>query len=495
MKRLSLLLIYFLSALLKLGAQSFYLPEPSGQIVSDYENLLSEDEAKEIAGLIRPYYEASSNQLMIICIPTKFVGSLTIEEYANKLFKKWQPGQKGLNNGVIMIISGSRTDSIGRKLRFEVGYGLEGALPDLLCKRIQKGIMVPKLKEHKYYEAIRSGSLAVLDAIASENKGQKIIFKNKTHSTPVFKDETGLLSLKEFTEIENELKRVDGSNPVASTVSIDEGYTGTFNSVYFMSYAKYSPLFYLSFANPYAISESDSSVKVDRVNKPGVTLTANVLIGQSEEDQKAAQIRITKLLDEGKYSDAIKEVLKFYDDRRQSAWSIFYIVITIQLLFSAFMMLFYFRMKAVQKSNGNKKFIAASKEYKIISVINVLFGIMAFPNIFSFEMIQMYIWNLSINMGDGKMYLWVAILLGFHITGLVYMFKLSMLKKTVKVRGTSGDSDSYSSSWSSSSSSSSWSSSSDYSSSDSSYSSSSDSNSDYGGGGGDSGGGGSSSDW
>ena len=153
-------------------SQSAFIPEPTLNVISDFEKLLTEEEIGILAHDIKGEYNSNSNQLMIVTIPTNYLGNLQIEEYAQQLFEKWQPGQKDLNNGVMIIIVGSKIDSIGRKLRIHTGYGIEGALPDLLCSRIEKEMMVPELKKGNYFKAIKNGSASILNFISKENVGK-----------------------------------------------------------------------------------------------------------------------------------------------------------------------------------------------------------------------------------------------------------------------------------------------------------------------------------
>ncbi len=188
--------------------QNAFIPEPTLKVVSDFENLLTNDEIENIAFEIKKEYDANSNQLMVICIPTNYLGNLTIEDYSQKLFEKWQPGQKGLDNGVLVIIAGSNIDAVGRKLRIHTGYGLEGALPDLICAKIERDIMVPELKNGNYYKAIKNGCFSILNLISKENVGYKPLNKIKIESTNnrVF-DYAQIFTDEQKQTFENNLKK------------------------------------------------------------------------------------------------------------------------------------------------------------------------------------------------------------------------------------------------------------------------------------------------
>jgi uncharacterized protein len=223
-------LVFFFAALLlyqRNFAQTHFIPEPTGKVVSDFESLLTVEEQQEIAAVLQISYQSTSNQLMIVCLPTQFVGHLSIEDYAQQFFNKWQPGQKGLNNGVLLMVTGSKTDNVGRKIRIQVGYGLEGALPDLLCKQIQMQLMVPLLKEDRYAEGIRAGALAILVAIKNENIGQQIKFRSKPKEGIILTDQLGILSAAQYAGFENRMKEFYKESMIPSVIKEGENqYTG-----------------------------------------------------------------------------------------------------------------------------------------------------------------------------------------------------------------------------------------------------------------------------
>jgi uncharacterized membrane protein YgcG len=496
--RTLLALLLFMCLFTVVHAQDPYLPEPSGQVVSDYENLLTKDEMKQLAGLLKKTYNASSNQLMIVCIPTKFTGNLTIEEYANKLFKKWRPGQKDLNNGIMMIVSGSQMDSVGRKVRFEVGYGLEGALPDLLCKKIQMQAMVPLLKQHNYYEAINRGAQAILDAVSAENAGKIPVFRYKVQNVPVLKDGVGLLSTAEFTELADKLKAFCRKDEEAAVISLDEyGWPESKNAVKFSGRWSGYPFLTLSIPNPYKV-DTTAGIRVTKLEKPGgITLSAST-IGKSQQEQDEMAAKLTVMLDDGKYAEAIKTAVVFYEEGKASRIRLFYAWMAIQLLIGLLVCAVYYYARRWLKNNHEPMFRKGTPGYVWLTVFAIPAGIICWANAVSFEIPQMGVWAMILDgFSQAQQWGWGITLFVFHILGIVYLFKISYLKQTsrsFRSRSWSSSSNNYSSDNDYSSSSYSSSSSDSYSSS-SSDSSDSSSNDDYGGGGGDSGGGGSSSDW
>ena len=104
-------------------------PKPTSW-VNDYAGVLSSDQKQELDNMLKGFETATTNQIFI-CIMQNLPAGTTLEEYVNELFAQWQPGQKDKDNGVLLAIFIN-----DRKLRIEVGYGLEEKLTDAASKLI-----------------------------------------------------------------------------------------------------------------------------------------------------------------------------------------------------------------------------------------------------------------------------------------------------------------------------------------------------------------------
>jgi len=83
-----------------------------------------------------------------------------LEDVANRLFQQWRLGQKKLDNGVLLVVFVE-----DRKLRIEVGYGLEGVLPDAEAAQIIAGVIVPRFREQHYAAGLEAATVAVFERI------------------------------------------------------------------------------------------------------------------------------------------------------------------------------------------------------------------------------------------------------------------------------------------------------------------------------------------
>ena len=131
----------FLTAFLlvfALGANSQPdIPEHGGIWVHDLADVLSADAKARLERILRAERDSTSNQISVLVIRSLNGGSL--EDYSLRVAEKWQPGQADKDNGVLLLIS---IDD--RKVRIEVGYGLEGSLTDAMSSRIIRNEIAPR---------------------------------------------------------------------------------------------------------------------------------------------------------------------------------------------------------------------------------------------------------------------------------------------------------------------------------------------------------------
>ncbi len=151
-------LVLFLANPLGVFADLIDVPEPTGY-VNDFENILDNDEL--IESKISAFQQETSNEIAVVTV--KDFQGLTIEEFAVELFEDWGIGTDENDNGVLVIISSTQRES-----RIEVGYGLEGALPDALTGRIQDTEMIPYFKNNDYSTGVYNGVEAIISATAGE---------------------------------------------------------------------------------------------------------------------------------------------------------------------------------------------------------------------------------------------------------------------------------------------------------------------------------------
>lgn len=129
--------------------------------VQDYADVISPASEKIIYSLGRELDAKTTAQVAVLTVPT--LDGEPIESYALNVLRNWGIGSKDKNNGVLIVVA-----TQDRQSRIEVGYGLEGALPDGLTGRIQDQTMLPFFREGQYDKGIVNGYTATAATVAQE---------------------------------------------------------------------------------------------------------------------------------------------------------------------------------------------------------------------------------------------------------------------------------------------------------------------------------------
>src|SRR5688572_12068965 len=137
-------------------------PSPP-KLVNDYAQVLSPDEEAQLERKLVAYDDSTSNQVAIVTIRT--LEGYPIEEYALKILRDWGIGNKTTNNGALIL---AVIDD--RQIRIEVGYGLEGAVPDITANQIIRNDIAPSFRAENYYEGFDKASESIIKAAAGEYK-------------------------------------------------------------------------------------------------------------------------------------------------------------------------------------------------------------------------------------------------------------------------------------------------------------------------------------
>jgi len=158
---LGLLAIHYLNVQTALAQQ---IPDAPDQYVADYVDLLSMDEENLLNTNLRAYEDSTSNQLIVAIFQN--AQGYAVEEFTIRLAEKWLVGQKNRDNGIILAIFVEE-----RKIRIEVGYGLEDMVTDAVAIQIAQNIISPYFKEGQYGPGISAGVDALMRAAAGKFEG------------------------------------------------------------------------------------------------------------------------------------------------------------------------------------------------------------------------------------------------------------------------------------------------------------------------------------
>lgn len=140
------------------------LPERPRGMVNDYANMLSSSEVNRLEQKLRNYRDNTTNVIAVATIES--LQGNSIEEVATTTSSKWKMWEGDRYNGVLLLIS--KDD---KKFRIEVGYGLEGAIPDVKANRILNDILTPNFQQGNIYAGIDRATDAMIQLAAGEFEG------------------------------------------------------------------------------------------------------------------------------------------------------------------------------------------------------------------------------------------------------------------------------------------------------------------------------------
>jgi uncharacterized protein len=141
------------------------IPPAPQLFFNDYAGVVSPATASQLNSTLENFERQSSGQILVAIFP-KMQSDSSIEDYTIRVFRSWQVGQKEKNNGATLFIFVQ-----DHKMFIQVGYGLEGVLPDALCKRIIDEQISPRFHRGDFDGGCSAGVQSILAAVKGEYKG------------------------------------------------------------------------------------------------------------------------------------------------------------------------------------------------------------------------------------------------------------------------------------------------------------------------------------
>ena len=158
------------------GQQDKDFPEKSSTIVSDYTNTLSSGEQQSLERKLVAFNDSTSTQIAVVMLVS--TGNYDIADYSVQLFNRWKIGQAKNNNGVLILVAKG-----DRKVWITTGYGIEGVLPDVLCKRIVEKDITPNFKQGDFYAGLDQATNSIMSIVKGEYTADQYM---KKKDKPVF---------------------------------------------------------------------------------------------------------------------------------------------------------------------------------------------------------------------------------------------------------------------------------------------------------------------
>lgn len=162
--------------------------------VNDYAAMFSKDTTQSLENQLEAFERSDSTQIVVLTI-TSLQGD-SLEDFSIRVAEAWKIGSKEHDNGALLIIS-----KIDRKIRIEVGYGLEGRLTDLLAGRIIDTIISPAFKQGQFDKGVQDGVQAMIRVTQGEYTGDGTAVETGTTVTASQTSSGEGLSFKEFMVI------------------------------------------------------------------------------------------------------------------------------------------------------------------------------------------------------------------------------------------------------------------------------------------------------
>lgn len=175
MRQIQFLVLFLFLALTGFGQE---MPEPMSpkRIVNDFTGMFSSQELNALEQKLVNFNNSSSTQISVVTV--KSLDGYDINDYAARLGEKWGIGQKGKDNGILVLVK----PKVGREkgeVAISVGYGLEGVVPDAIASRIVRNEIIPAFQAGQYYAGVDKATSVLMDLSKGEYTADQYVEKSK----------------------------------------------------------------------------------------------------------------------------------------------------------------------------------------------------------------------------------------------------------------------------------------------------------------------------
>ncbi|MGW6780041.1 TPM domain-containing protein [Brucella pseudogrignonensis] len=157
-------MLFLFASFVAVGANAQEAAQPAqvltGRVV-DAAGIIDPAERQQLTQKLADFEAKSSDQVVVVTVPS--LNGEDIESYSNRLFRAWALGQKQENNGILLVVAPN-----DRKVRIEVGYGLEGTMTDALSSVIINGTIIPEFRTGNYSNGIVQGVDGILSVLSGD---------------------------------------------------------------------------------------------------------------------------------------------------------------------------------------------------------------------------------------------------------------------------------------------------------------------------------------
>lgn len=162
----ALIILLFIILVFPVMSMAQQFPEKPEGFVNDYAHVLSPVQVAMLDHKLSAYRDSTSNEIAIMTVDS--LQGYAIDQFSLKVLDTWGIGQHDKRNGVLIFVAVKN-----RQMRIEVGYGLEGSLPDIIAGHIVRNILQPNFRRGNFYQGFDQATTAIMKQIAGEYKPEK----------------------------------------------------------------------------------------------------------------------------------------------------------------------------------------------------------------------------------------------------------------------------------------------------------------------------------
>jgi len=162
---LTISLLFFVTGIDRVFSQSIPDRPVPPRLVNDFAGLLKPEEVNNLERKLVSFNDSTSTQVAIVIV--RSLGEYEKADFAQQLAEKWGIGQKGLNNGILILVKPKTADSNGQ-VQIAPGYGLEGVIPDITCGEIVDQEILPSFRNGDYYGGLEKATNTIMSLARGE---------------------------------------------------------------------------------------------------------------------------------------------------------------------------------------------------------------------------------------------------------------------------------------------------------------------------------------
>lgn len=174
-----IIVLLFFGSFTGLPAQDIPDPMQPPRLVNDFAGILNSDQVNKLENKLVAFNDSTSTQIAVVIV--KSLNGYDENDFAQRLGQKWGIGQKGKKNGIVILVKPKYQQEKG-EVSIQSGYGLEGVLPDITCKRIIENEMLPSFKLDDYYTGIDKATSMIISITKGEFTADQ--YNKRSKSSP-----------------------------------------------------------------------------------------------------------------------------------------------------------------------------------------------------------------------------------------------------------------------------------------------------------------------